>query len=133
MHRAAFAFDHAAFFAVKFCHYCFGRHSGNHRLNVVAVSANHIIACFQSHHRTDTDGFLTDIQMTETADFSDSINFGAFLLENSAQNHLVEHFSEQFRLNVFYRGFLGLTAFFMLALRNFWINRISYRCSVVAL
>jgi hypothetical protein len=96
MHRAAFAADVAARFAVKLSHHGFGRNAFDHRLNVVAVSGNHVIV-FRAPSSRRRDRFLTDIKMAKAADFSDAVNFGAFLLEISAENHLVKHFFQKFR------------------------------------
>ena len=62
--------------------------------------------------------------MTETADLSDAVNFGAFLLENSAENHLVEHFAQKLFVEFFNCGKLRFAAFLIFGLGFFDIDHV---------
>ena len=96
MHRTAFAADASAFFAVKLSQNALGRHAFDHRLDVVAIGRDDHIGRFESHHRTDADGFLADVEMAKTADLAHAVNLGTFFLKTAAENHLIEHLTQKF-------------------------------------
>src|SRR5688572_22670792 len=56
--------------------------------------------------------------MTETADLTHPVNFGALLLETAAENHLVEHLAEKLLVGFLDRLDLRLATFLILRFRK---------------
>jgi hypothetical protein len=111
-------FHAAAFLAVQLGHDRLGRDSFDHRLHVIAICGDDHVSRFKRHHRADCDRFLSDIEMTESADLTHAVNLGAFLFEASAEDHLIKHRSERFLVGLLYRLELRLATFLILGFRE---------------
>lgn len=57
---------------------------------MVAVGGDEMVVCAPEGNRADRDGFLPDVEVEETADFSGLVVFQARLFESADPNHLRE-------------------------------------------
>ena len=73
MHRAALAMRTAGSFAVQLRHHRFGRDALGDGLAMLAIAGEHIIVLAQGGNCAYADGFLANIEMAKTADFSEAI------------------------------------------------------------
>jgi hypothetical protein len=91
MHRSALPFRTPGRFAVKFRHDRFGRDALGDRLAVFAVTGDDVIVPAKSGNRTNSYGFLADVEMAEPANLAHAVGFSALLFEAPNQQHLVKH------------------------------------------
>ena len=56
---------------------------------VVAIAGDDLIAILKRHLHADDDRFLTDVEMTETADEAHAVHLAGFFLEPPNQQHLL--------------------------------------------
>src|SRR6185369_10451728 len=81
VHRAALAFGTAGGLAEKLGHDRTGSHSLGERESVFAIAGEYVIVFANGGDRADSDSFLTDVEVTETADLSGDVGFRRLLFE----------------------------------------------------
>jgi len=67
---------------------CF--HAGCEHMAVIAVAGDDLVAVLQRHLHSDDDGFLADVEMTETADCAHAVKLTGLFLETPDQQHLAQ-------------------------------------------
>jgi hypothetical protein len=70
--------------------YSLGVHSGGEHVAMIAVSRYDLIARLERHLHADDDGFLTDVQVAETADRAHAVELTSLLLEPANQQHVAQ-------------------------------------------
>ena len=91
MHGATHAFADAGFFAVQLGHDFPGRNAPHQGMDMLPVSADHIIAGFGGMKHTHGHGLLTRVEMQKARDLPLGIALGRRLLEGSGAEHVAEH------------------------------------------
>ena len=70
-------------------------HSARERLTVITVRGDYVVVGANHGHHAGRDCFLSDIEVAESADFSERIGFGAALLEASLEEHRVKQLAPE--------------------------------------
>lgn len=90
VHRTTLAVGIAAAAAGQFGHHALGVHSGGEHVAVITVSGYDLIALLERHLHPDDDGFLADIEMTETTDRAHAVELTSLLLKPPDQQHVAQ-------------------------------------------
>src|SRR6185437_8311964 len=95
VHRAAFAFRTAGRFAIQLGHHSFGRYALGDCLSMLAITGDNVIVTTKRGYGPDPNCFLADVQMTEAANLSNAVRFGALLFKTPNQQHLMKDPEQQ--------------------------------------
>src|SRR5262249_6719669 len=90
VHRTALAFGIATATSGEFRHHAFRVHAAGKHVAVIAITGDHLITIAHGELHAHHDGFLTDIEATETANQPHAIHLARLFLEPADQEHLAE-------------------------------------------
>ena len=90
VHGAALTTGAAGVAAKELGHDCPRTDPARESLSVVAISRDYVIIGADHRHHAGRDRFLSDVQVTEAADFSEGVRFSAALLEAALEEHRVK-------------------------------------------
>src|SRR5712691_8037066 len=95
VHRTAFAVRAAAGFAEQLGHYRFRRDTFGDGLSMFSVTGDYVIVVADGGNGADANCFLADVQMTETANLSQTVRLGTLLFEATNQQHLMKELHQR--------------------------------------
>ncbi|MNZ99748.1 hypothetical protein D3C78_1190870 [compost metagenome] len=87
VHGAALAFRQAAPAAGQLGHDATRAHAQSEHVAVVTVSGDDLIAFLLRHLHANNNGFLTDVEVTETADEAHTIKLAGLFFETADKKH----------------------------------------------
>src|SRR5262249_50719354 len=88
VHRAALPLGIAAAAAGELSHDPFGVHAAGDHVSVIAVAGDDLVALIEGQLHAHDNGFLTDIEVAETANQSHSVELARLLLEAANHQHV---------------------------------------------
>ena len=121
VHRAALAARIAAGAPRQFRHHAAAFHAGGQHVRMVAIAGDDRVAILHCRLDTDNDGFLADIEVTETGNQAHAVQLPRLLLEAADEQHLAVIFEQGILVRC---GGLAATGGFALGRRR----HMSLRC-----